>query len=324
MQCARSPARHQARGNEGRGEAGAPVLSDEPMIRPDRARRLKPVLDALLDREAMARRVQVDPVRFPRRYRRPEDAELVALVSACLAYGRADLFGAKLEELWRRVGDGPSEAAKALDPLLDRSFFEGISYRFNSPADLAALFGAAGAVQRESGSLGAAFAEAFNESGDLRSALSAFAGRLRRSVPKGVEAALGPMQGFAHLLPEPERGGACKRLLLLLRWMVRGGPNDPIDLGLWKGVPASALLVPLDTHVARIALNLGLTRRQDLSWKTAQDVTASLRQIDPEDPVRYDFALCHHGMSGACPRRRSAEACGPCALAPHCRKPAGP
>ncbi|HEY3446753.1 MAG TPA: TIGR02757 family protein [Myxococcales bacterium] len=294
------------------------------MIRLDRARRLKPVLEALLDPAAMARRVEVDPVRFPRRYPRPADAEVVALVSACLAYGRADLFGQRLEELWRRVGERPSELARNLEPRRDRALFSGISYRFNSPADLAALLGAAGTVQRESGSLGAAFAESFNEAQDLRAALSAFAGRLRRSVPQKVEAALGPMRGFDHLLPEPNRGGACKRLLLLLRWLVRGGPADPIDLGLWKGVPTSALLVPLDTHVARIALNLGLTRRRDLSWATAQDVTASLRQLDPEDPVRYDFALCHHGMSGACPRRRSAEACGPCALAPHCRWLADP
>ncbi|MGC4115865.1 MAG: DUF2400 family protein [Myxococcales bacterium] len=188
----------------------------------------------------------------------------------------------------------------------------------------AALFAAAGTVQREAGSLGQAFAEALNESEGC--------GRRSRASPHGFAAALprrrsrpvlGPMRGFHHLLPEPERGGACKWLLLLLRWMVRGGPCDPIDLGLWKGVPTSALVIPLDTHVARIALNLGLTRRSDLSWATAEDVTASLRQLDPEDPVRYDFALCHHGMSGACPRRRSKEACGPCRLAPHCLRPAG-
>lgn len=292
------------------------------MIRLDRARRLAPVLEALLDREAMARRVEVDPVRFPRRHRRPADAEVVALVSACLAYGRADLFGALLEELWRRVGERPAEVAARLDPRRDAPLFAGLSYRFNSPADLGALLGAAGRVQRESGSLGAAFEEAFAQSGGLRPALAAFCARLRESVPAGVEAALGPMKGFAHLLPDPERGGACKRLLLLLRWMVRGGPRDPIDLGLWRKVPASALLVPLDTHVARIALNLGLTSRRDLSWRTAEDVTASLRLLDPDDPVRFDFALCHHGMSGACPRRRSARSCRPCALASLCRNAA--
>jgi len=289
------------------------------MIGLDRAHRLKPVLDALLDPAAMALRARADPVRFPRRCRRPDDAEVVALVSACLAYGRADLFGPKLEELWRRVGERPGQFARELDPRRDRAAFEGLSYRFNTPADLAALIGAAGAVQVESGSLGAVLEGAFREHGALRPALSAFAARLRESVPAGIERALGPMRGFDHLLPEPARGGACKRLLLLCRWMVRGGPADPIDLGLWQGVPASALVVPLDTHVARIALNLGLTRRRDLTWATAEDVTASLRRIDAEDPVRYDFALCHHGMSGACPRRRSAGTCGPCALAPHCR-----
>ncbi|MBI5547326.1 MAG: DUF2400 family protein, partial [Deltaproteobacteria bacterium] len=119
--------------------------------------------------------------------------------------------------------------------------------------------------------------------------------------------------------PDPARGGACKRVLLLLRWMIRGGGGgDPIDRGCWTGVPTSALLVPLETHVARISLQLGHTRRRDVTWATAEDVTASLRRIDPQDPVRYDFALCHLGMSGACPRRRSRSACGGCALKGAC------
>ena len=83
----------------------------------------------------------------------------------------------------------------------------------------------------------------------------------------------------------------------------------------------AACLLAFWTGVGRfeIALCLGLTQRADLSWATAQDVTGSLRAIDPADPVKYDFALCHRGMSGACPRRRDRDLCAPCALARECR-----
>jgi uncharacterized protein (TIGR02757 family) len=289
------------------------------MISPLRARSLKPLLDALLDPAAMSARVAFDPVRFPRRFSRPDDAEVAGLVSACLAYGRADLFGAVLEQLFARMGPHPGAFAREFDARRDSRVFAGLGYRFNVPADLATLVSAAGSVQREQGSLGQAFARAFEKEGSLRPALSALARQLRVAGDPALAQWLGPTRALKHLLPEPERGGACKRLLLYLRWMVRGGPDDPVDLGLWRQIPPSVLLVPLDTHVARIARNLKLTRRRDLSWASSEDVTASLRRIDPADPVRYDFALCHHGMRGACPRRRTPESCAPCALAGSCR-----
>jgi endonuclease III len=95
------------------------------------------------------------------------------------------------------------------------------------------------------------------------------------------------------------------------------GP-DAVDLGLWRGVPASALVVPLDTHVHRVARALGLTARPDASWRTAEEITAALRRIDPADPVRFDFALCHMGMSGRCPARRDAGRCAACVLGDAC------
>jgi endonuclease III len=83
-------------------------------------------------------------------------------------------------------------------------------------------------------------------------------------------------------------------------------------------MPASALVIPLDTHIGRIARHLGLTRRKDLTWRTAEEVTASLRRLDEADPVRYDFALCHYGMSGVCPAKPVAENCAKCLLLPSC------
>jgi endonuclease III len=100
--------------------------------------------------------------------------------------------------------------------------------------------------------------------------------------------------------------------------MVRG--PDAVDLGAWRGrVAPDALVVPLDTHVHRVARCIGLTRRRDASWRTAEEITEGLRRVDPADPVRFDFALCHLGMSGACPARTDRAACAACPLAPACR-----
>ena len=177
-----------------------------------------------------------------------------------------------------------------------------------------------GEVRGRHGTLGARFAGLFREEGGgpaaLRPALARFAGELRESPPAAaLLGARGP-RGLRHLLPDPAGPGASKRWNLYLRWMVRG--PDAVDLGLWRGVPPSALVVPLDTHVHRVARALGLTARPDASWRTAEEITTSLRRLDPADPVRYDFALCHMGMSGLCPARRARERCEACVLGAAC------
>ncbi|MCH8138832.1 MAG: DUF2400 family protein, partial [Proteobacteria bacterium] len=95
----------------------------------------------------------------------------------------------------------------------------------------------------------------------------------------------------------PAAGSACKRLNLFLRWMVR---RDAVDLGVWSGLSPSTLVIPLDTHVIRVGRCLGLTRYRSPGWAMATEITASLRRLDPEDPVRFDFSICHLGMMDAC------------------------
>jgi uncharacterized protein (TIGR02757 family) len=97
--------------------------------------------------------------------------------------------------------------------------------------------------------------------------------------------------------------------------MVR--PADGIDLGLWD-VPASALMIPVDVHVHRLARNLGLTKRSSPSFEVAREITDVLRRFDPADPVKYDFPLCHLGMLQACPSRRDAARCEGCGVKPVC------
>jgi uncharacterized protein (TIGR02757 family) len=103
--------------------------------------------------------------------------------------------------------------------------------------------------------------------------------------------------GVCYFFPRPSAGSACKRLNLFLRWMVR---RDALDLGVWRRVAAAGLIVPLDTHVIRVGRCLGLTRYTSPGWAMAREITASLAAIDPGDPVKYDYSLCHLGMMNAC------------------------
>jgi uncharacterized protein (TIGR02757 family) len=288
-----------------------------------RLKRVKSALDGVKARCDFAARRDADPVGIVHRYEDAADRELVALVASCVAFGNAKVIRAKLEELLERVGAHPARAAEDAKALGRR--LQGWRARVFRGEDVAKLLAGARAVQREHGSLGALFetelaraTRAATGSADetsaaaLRVALGAWsdairaAGGLRRD---------GRRRGPAHLLPDPRGPSGCKRLLLLLRWMVR--PADGIDLGMWN-VPPGRLLVPVDVHIHRLARNLGFTRRSSPSWKTTVEITQALARFDSVDPVSYDFALCHMGMLQRCPSRRDASLCEGCGVKPVC------
>ena len=160
-------------------------------------------------------------------------------------------------------------------------------------------------------SLETIFLEGMNDSG--------FAGgldRLARTLRGETDSRRTP-RGYRALFPSPleNRATAAKRLTLYLRWMVRD--RFP-DLGVWKRVPMGELRIPLDLHVYWIAYHLGLTSRRTRSWAAVEEVTEALRRIDPVDPVKYHFVLCHTGISGDCPKHRDLSVCGPCVVRPDC------
>jgi len=121
-----------------------------------------------------------------------------------------------------------------------------------------------------------------------------------RALQTDLEAVYGGQtrrRGVSYFFPRPKTGSACKRLNLFLRWMVR---HDAVDLGVWSEMSPARLVVPLDTHVIRVGRCLGLTRYRSPGWRMAAEITDSLRRLNPDDPVRYDFSLCHLGMMDAC------------------------
>jgi uncharacterized protein (TIGR02757 family) len=271
------------------------------------------MLDAFVESRPWQDRVKADPVEFPHRYSDPRDVEAVALLSASLAYGRADLFKPKIASLLEALGPSPARAMSELTVPQAAKLLRGFVYRFNLPADLGVLLLGIGAQLQRHGSLEAAFLH--GRVASWQATLATFARGVREAAPeREIVRAMGRTRGLAHLLPSAE-AGAAKRLNLYLRWMVR---KDAIDLGVWRRVSPAELLIPLDTHVMRLSRWLGLTSRSTLGWAAAEEVTASLRLLDPADPVRYDFALCHYGMSGACPATPVPRNCAGCPLRSAC------
>ena len=279
--------------------------------------RLKAPLEQLCREADWARRIDRDAIRYPLRYPDPADREIVALLSACLAYGRVDLFGPWIEWALARMGESPHRFVLGFDPAAHARVFDGFHYRFNRAHDLVAFCLSGRRVLSEHGSLGAFFTRGFERAGGrVGPALETFVEGFVDGDLSGVFPRNQLSYGYRHWFPRPSTGGACKRLHLFLRWMVR---REPPDFGLWTGVPPAALLIPVDTHIENMARSIGLTRRRTRNWKMAEEITARLRALDPDDPVKYDFALCHKRMSGQCLNRRDAEVCAPCSLRPVCR-----
>lgn len=228
-----------------------------------------------------------DPVEFAHRYREPLDREVAAIVASSLAFGAVKQIRTGVERALSTLGDSPAAFLDETPPRRLAALLRGFKHRWITGDDLAGLLGGVRSAMAAHGSLGELFRSRLDSSDrDAGSAAGLFAEEIRR---RGG--------GFRRcLLPSPRDGSACKRLHLYLRWMIR---KDEIDTGLWQGIPAALLLVPLDVHMHRAAWTLGLTRRRAADHATAREVTEGFRTVAPEDPVKYDFALAHEGMSGA-------------------------
>lgn len=274
--------------------------------------RLERTLVALARDTDVAARLAADPVGIVHEFADPLDQELVGLLASCLAFGNVKTIRAKLRDALARIGRRPSLAADDAAKL--RRSMKGFVHRVFLGEDVAKLMVGARRVQRAHGSLGARFAADWEATGDLRPALARFTSAIRdagnlHATPKG-------RRGPAHILGNPAGSSASKRLLLYLRWMIR--PTDGVDLGLWP-LPPSILYCPVDTHIHKLARNLGMTKERTISWKAASDIASVLRRIDPDDPAKFDFALCHMGMLQRCPSRRDAARCEGCGVMPVCR-----
>jgi uncharacterized protein (TIGR02757 family) len=254
-------------------------------------------------------------VQLVRPYSRPEDREIAGFCAAALAFGRVASVLASISTLFRIMGDRPAQFVRAFDPSHKHPELRAMVHRWIRGVDIAALLWILRQMLERSGSVEAFFREGLAESDvDVSGALDSFS---RRALALDVRPVYGRMPkraGVCYFFPRPSAGSACKRLNLFLRWMVR---SDEVDLGVWRSVRPGQLIVPLDTHIIRLARCLRLTRYTSPGWKMAADVTARLRALDPHDPVRFDFSICHVGMMNACGfGRRQGDS--QCPLKGHC------
>ena len=240
-----------------------------------------------------------DPVHIVRRFTSPEDREIVGFCAAGLAFGRVASVLQSIESLLAVMGPHPARFVRDFDPARERDRLAPLVHRWIRGRDLMALLLVLQRMLRESGSI-----EAFFLAGDdpgqphVGTALDSFSTRaLATDLREAYGRRVPKQRGVTYFFPRPSSGSACKRLNLFLRWMVR---RDEIDLGVWTRLSPARLIVPLDTHVIRLGRCLQLTRYTSPGWKMASEITASLRNVDALDPVRYDFALCHVGMMNAC------------------------
>jgi uncharacterized protein (TIGR02757 family) len=234
----------------------------------------------------------IDPLCFPRRYADPADQEVAAFLAQGLAFGRIALFAEKLEALFAALGPRPREAILAF-PARGR-LLPGFRYRFIGDEDLHCFLYQIGQMLRRSGSI-EAFFMAGQRPGDLKASLADFVARALALPVDGFYEATALPEGVGNRFfwPSP-RSSAAKRLCLFLRWMVRA---ESPDLGVWRGLSPAELVIPLDTHVAQQARARGWLKGTAQNWAAAERVTAALREWCPEDPLRYDFALCHDDIA---------------------------
>lgn len=258
---------------------------------------LKARLDQLYE-AYNAEHVVSDPVWIVRRFTRADDLEVVGFCAAALAFGRVQSVLNSIEALLRVMGPQPAEYVRQFDPRRDSPALAHLVHRWTRGVDLAALIWILKQMIDTSGSIEGFFAERLDPGDEtIEGALDAFSERACRLDVRAVYGTRTRKPGVGYFFARPSSGGACKRLNLFLRWMVR---RDAVDLGVWKRVKSSQLVVPLDTHVIRVGKCLGLTEYSSPGWRMAAGITAALRQFDAEDPIRYDFSLCHLGMMNAC------------------------
>ncbi len=264
-----------------------------------------------------------DPIMFLGRYGQPEDIEAVGWIASAFSYGRVETIKANVERILTALGQRP---ASALDRIGDfrkfaRDRLAGFRHRFHSALDAALLLFVISRARAESGSLRAFFESQFREEdGEVGALLSRVVGKILRFDYRPIlgQRELPASSPARFLFPHPAAGSACKRWNLYLRWMVR---RDRLDFGLWPAIPASRLVIPTDTHIHLVAHRLQLTRRKAADWRTAREITDRLARFDPEDPVRYDYALCRIGILGVCHPDLRRSRCGECIAVEAC--PAG-
>ncbi len=231
-----------------------------------------------------------DPLQFPHLFKNEKDIEVMAFIASVFAYGNVKQIINSLDKFLLVCDNNPYYFIKNFSKQNTQPQFSFI-HRFYSSKDIIQFFLLLKIAYENFGSLKELFLNGFNPNDEnLKNAITNFNQYFLDKAQKEFKTL---SRGIVFMFPLPEKGSACKRINLFLRWMIR---KDDLDFGLWNDIPASKLIIPVDTHVAKICKQLKLTKRKNVSWKMAEEITANLKKYDADDPVKYDFAICHIGM----------------------------
>src|SRR3990172_6205475 len=233
-----------------------------------------------------------DPLWFVHQFKTDKDREITGLIASSLAYGRVAGIKKSIKRVLDIMGWEPYEFTVAFKPSKYKGAFRTFTHRFTGGDDIVCLIYFAKQMLNEYGSIGGFFIKGCSPDD--------------KNVKK-----LPRRAGVRFLFPSPVLGSPCKRLNLYLRWMVR---KDGLDFGIWKDMEPSKLVIPLDTHIARISGYIGLTKRNTADWKTAEEITDALKKLDPSDPVKYDFSLSRLGILEECRRKKDPVKCRACLI----------
>ena len=230
--------------------------------------------------------IKNDPIQFIHRYNNIKDIEIVGFIASMFAYGKREVFIEKLNYIFNLMGESPYEYIKKFDYKSNNVI--SCDYRFSRNCDLIQIFKILNILYSKGETIGTLFEYYYNQQktiwGMLQGVVDYFYSNLDGEYTNG----------FYHLLPNPKKKSALKRLNMLLRWFVRDGE---VDIGIWKFIPKSELLIPIDTHVAKISRKLGLLKRNDNGYESVIELTNNLKAFDYNDPIKYDFALFGYGVN---------------------------
>jgi uncharacterized protein (TIGR02757 family) len=245
---------------------------------------LKKTLEHLYQKYNSREFVHPDPLEFLYDYEDLRDREIVGFIASALAYGRVSQILRSVSAVLEKMTPSPSQFIEKASRKSLLHTFSGFKHRFTTGDELAAmLFGIKNVIMKYDSLYGCFKTGVTNNGKSILPALTEFMEELSSGFNSRNNS----------LLPSPAKGSACKRLNLFLRWMVR---RDDVDLGGWDDISSSKLVIPLDTHMHRICLALGFTKRKQADMKTAMEITNAFQKITPHDPVRYDFALTRLGI----------------------------
>jgi uncharacterized protein (TIGR02757 family) len=257
-----------------------------------------------------------DPVGIVHRYSSQADIETAGFIVSVLGYGNTSQIRKSAYNALSPAGDSPADFTVNLTKKKALRLFKGWKHRWTDAEDLFFLYSAVGSILREYGTIGA-FVKRIDDPSEetIEGVMIRFSSQIRgrnREILK-----TNARRGISYLVPSPADGSACKRLAMYFRWMVRG--PDGVDFGLWKFISPSRLVIPVDVHIARMGIHLGLTKRKSPDWKMALEITRALGFLDPEDPIRYDFALVRPGITRQCSGNDIRKHCSSCILNDICR-----